>query len=379
MAFSFRLLAQDKSTSARAAVMITSHGEVQTPAFMPVGTQGTVKTLSPRELGEVGAQIILSNSYHLYLRPGPEVIEQAGGLHRFIGWDKPILTDSGGYQVFSLADLNMVGEEGVTFQSHLDGSRHLFTPEKIMEIQHALGADIIMCLDECTAYPCTHQEAQTSAERTFRWASKSKEAHNRLSAVRDQDQCLFGIVQGSTYPDLRERSAKALVELDFQGYAVGGLSVGEPKLAMYEMIDATIPHLPVEKPRYLMGVGMPEDLVDAVSRGVDLFDCVIPTRNARNGSVFTHQGQLVVKNAEYARDFTPIDSSCQCYTCRHFSRAYLRHLFQAGEILAPRLATLHSVYFFMSLMRDMRRAIVEGRFDVWRRDFLKVYKNNSKN
>jgi queuine tRNA-ribosyltransferase len=363
--FSFDIIAQDQKSAARAGVLSTVHGSVLTPAFMPVGTQGTVKTLSPRDLEEVGAQIVLSNSYHLYLRPGPEVIDQAGGLHRFIGWDHPMLTDSGGYQVFSLADLNKVTEEGVTFQSHLDGSHHLFTPEKNMEIQHALGADIIMCLDECTPYPCTHREAQRSAELTLGWAQRCQSAHLHLSAVRDRGQALFGIVQGSTYADLREKNAKALVELNFPGYALGGLSVGEPKTAMYEMIEATVPHLPVEKPRYLMGVGLPEDLVTAVSRGIDLFDCVIPTRNARNGSVFTSQGPLVVKNAEYAQDFRPIDDACQCYTCRHFSRAYLRHLFQAGEILAPRLATLHSVHFFMQLMRELRQAIMEDGFDVW--------------
>lgn len=355
--------------------MATAHGQVHTPAFMPVGTQGTVKTLSPRELEEAGAQIILSNSYHLYLRPGPEVIDQAGGLHNFVGWNHSILTDSGGYQIFSLADLNEISEEGVTFQSHLNGSHHLFTPEKTVEIQHALGADIIMCLDECTPYPCAYDQAQISAELTQRWARRCQQAHGRLNAVRDRGQALFGIVQGSTYADLRERNAKALVEMDFPGYALGGLSVGEPKTAMYEMIDATVPHLPSDKPRYLMGVGMPDDLVKAVSRGVDLFDCVIPTRNARNGSVFTRQGQLIVKNAEYARDFQPLDSSCGCYTCRHFSRAYLRHLFQAGEILAPRLATLHSVYFFMDLMKQMREAILEDRFEMWRGDFLRLYRN----
>ena len=379
MSFSFRIVAQQPDTSARAAAMTTGHGEVHTPAFMPVGTQGTVKTLSPGELEEAGVQIVLSNAYHLYLRPGTEVIEQAGGLHSFIGWNHPILTDSGGYQVFSLADLNMISEEGVTFQSHLDGSRHLFTPEKTMSIQHDLGADIIMCLDECTNYPCSRGEAQASAELTLRWAQRCRQAHARLNAVQDRRQALFGIVQGSTYADVRAHSARALAEMDLPGYALGGLSVGEPKTAMYEMIDATMPYLPADKPRYLMGVGMPEDLVEAVSRGVDLFDCVIPTRNARNGSVFTHQGQLVVKNAEYARDFQPIDAACGCYTCRHFSRAYLRHLFQAGEILAPRLATLHSVHFFMELMKQMREAILEARFLAWRSEFLHQYRGSLKN
>lgn len=375
-AFSFRIAARDQNGSARAGAITTAHGEVNTPAFMPVGTQGTVKTLSPLDLEEVGAQIILCNAYHLYLRPGPQVVDQAGGLQNFIGWYHPILTDSGGYQVFSLADLNKVSEEGVTFQSHLDGSHHLFTAEKVIQIQHALGADIIMCFDECTPFPSTHREAQASAELTLRWAQRCRQEHARLNDLKDRGQVLFGIVQGSTYADLRVRSATALVDMDFPGYALGGLSVGEPKSAMYEMIDATVPHLPADKPRYLMGVGMPEDLVEAVSRGLDLFDCVIPTRNARNGSVFTRQGPLVVKNAEYAGDFRPLDSSCGCYTCRHFSRAYLRHLFQSGEILAPRLATLHSVYFFMELMREMRKSILENRFQDWSKEFLDQYKSD---
>ncbi len=374
MAFSFGVVADERAGHARAGRIMTAHGAVLTPAFMPVGTQGTVKTLSPQELEQAGTQIILGNAYHLYLRPGSEVIEEAGGLHAFVGWDHPILTDSGGYQVFSLADLNTVDEEGVTFQSHLDGSYHLFTPEKVIEVQHALGADIIMCFDECTSYPCGFTQAQRSAKLTLRWAQRCLEIHERLNAMQDRGQTLFAIVQGSTYAELREENAKTLVEMDFPGYALGGLSVGEPKTAMYEMIDATLPHLPADRPRYLMGVGMPEDLVEAVSRGVDLFDCVIPTRNARNGCVFTTRGPLVVKNAQYARDFDPIDDSCECYTCRHFSRAYLRHLFQAGEILAPRLATLHSVHFFMWLMQQMREAIVAGRFEPWRREFLHHYR-----
>jgi queuine tRNA-ribosyltransferase len=378
VALSFRIVARDGDSSARVGVMTTAHGQVNTPAFMPVGTQGTVKTLSPLDLEEVGAEIILCNAYHLYLRPGPEVVAQAGGLQSFIGWHHPILSDSGGYQVFSLADLNKVSEEGVTFQSHLDGSYHLFTAEKVIEIQHALGADIIMCFDECTTFPSTHREAQASADLTLRWAQRCQQEHARLNAVQDRGQALFGIVQGSTYADLRVRNARTLVDMGFPGYALGGLSVGEPKSAMYEMIDATMSHLPANKPRYLMGVGMPEDLVEAVSRGVDLFDCVIPTRNARNGSVFTRQGPLVVKNAEFAADFQPLDSSCGCYTCRHFSRAYLRHLFQSGEILAPRLATLHSVYFFMELMKDMRDSILENRFQDWRRGFLGHYKSETR-
>jgi queuine tRNA-ribosyltransferase len=374
----FQALATDDNSAARAGLLTTPHGDIKTPAFMPVGTQGTVKTLSPRELQEIGAQIILGNAYHLYLRPGPEVVSRAGGLHRFMSWNGPILTDSGGYQVFSLTDLNKVTEEGVTFQSHLDGSRHLFTPERTVQIQHALGADIIMCFDECTPYPCAHREARASAEMTIRWAGRCQQAHRELDPEGNGAHSLFGIVQGSTYADLREMSARALVEMDFPGYALGGLSVGEPKTAMFEMIEAAMPHLPEEKPRYLMGVGPPEDLIGAVARGVDLFDCVMPTRNARNGSVFTWHGQLVLKNAVYAQDYGPIDPDCECYTCRHFSRAYLRHLFQAGEILAPRLATLHSIHFFMRLMEQARRAIEEGRFTSWSREFLEGYRSGPK-
>lgn len=372
VSFSFKIVKHHNDTLARAGVLTTPHGVVHTPAFIPVGTQGTVKTLAPRELEEAGAEIILGNTYHLYLRPGPELIGEAGGLHRFIGWDRPMLTDSGGFQVFSLAELNKVTEEGVVFQSHLDGSYHFFTPEKVIEIQHALGADIIMVLDECTPYPCSYEHARTSSKLTIHWAQRSKVAHGD-----DQDQMLFGIVQGSTYAGLREASAKALVEIDFPGYAIGGLSVGEPKTAMYEMIEAIVPHLPVDRPRYLMGVGLPEDLIGCVALGMDMFDCVIPTRNARNGMAFTSQGKLVVKNFEYARDFGPIDPECDCYACRNFSRAYIRHLFQAGEMLAPRLTTIHNLHFFLKLMREMRAAILGGRFNGWKRGFLVRYLTNN--
>lgn len=368
MDFAFQLVKGDDKASARVGVLTTPHGVVHTPAFIPVGTQGTVKTLSPKELEEVGAEIILGNTYHLYLRPGPEVIAQAGGLHRFISWNRSLLTDSGGFQVFSLAELNRVTEEGVSFQSHLDGSFHFFTPEKVIEIQHLLGADIIMALDECTPYPCSYEYARSSTQLTIRWAQRCKAAHGN-----NWDQLLFGIVQGSTYADLRKTCARALVELEFPGYAIGGLSVGEPKTAMFEMIDATVPHLPPDRPRYLMGVGLPEDLIECVTRGIDMFDCVIPTRNARNGTVFTSRGKLVVKNAEYAQDFDPIDPECECYTCRNFSRAYIRHLFQAGEMLAPRLTTIHNLHFFLKLMREMREAILEERFDHWRHGFLDRY------
>jgi queuine tRNA-ribosyltransferase len=335
---------------------------------MPVGTQGTVKTLSPQELKEAGSQIILGNTYHLYLRPGSTVISEAGGLHRFMNWDRSILTDSGGYQVFSLADLNKITEEGVTFQSHWDGSYHLFTPEKVVQIQHAIGADILMVLDECTPYPCSQDYARRSNELTLRWAQRCKAEHGGK-----KDQALFGIVQGSTYPVLREQSAKALVDIGFEGYAIGGLSVGEPKSVLYEMVLASVEHLPQDAPRYLMGVGKPEDLVQGVSFGIDMFDCVIPTRNGRNGTLYTRRGKLVVKNAEYAEDFAPVEAACSCYTCRTFSRAYLRHLFQTGEMLGPRLATLHNIHFFLDLMKQMRKAILEGCFDSWKRDFEGTY------
>jgi queuine tRNA-ribosyltransferase len=371
--FSFEVITSDDRTKARSGRLNLAHGEVLTPAFMPVGTQGTVKTLSPRELNAIGARIILGNTYHLYLRPGPEIVRAAGGLHDFISWDRPILTDSGGYQVFSLADLNRITEEGVIFQSHLDGSYQNFTPEGTMEIQHDLGADIIMCFDDCTPYPSTHEAARASMERTVRWARRCRQRHGELQESDHRDQVLFGIVQGSTYPDLRRQCADTMVDLDFPGYALGGLSVGEPKSAMFEMIGAAEPQLPARKPRYLMGVGFPQDIIAAVARGVDLFDCVLPTRNARNGSVFTSQGPVVVKNAVYARDLGPLDADCDCYTCRTFSRAYLRHLFQAGEILAPRLATLHSLAFYMRLMKQIRSSIEEGRFASWSKAFLERY------
>lgn len=359
-------------SSARAGVLSTPHGAVETPVFMPVGTQGTVKTLSPKDLRDAGAQIVLGNTYHLYLRPGSDVIAEAGGLHSFMSWEGPLLTDSGGYQVFSLADLNKITEDGVTFQSHWDGSYHLFTPEKVIQVQIALGADIIMILDECTPYPCSYEYARRSNDMTLRWAQRCRIEHNNKDG-----QALFGIVQGSTFPDLRERSAKALVDIGFDGYAIGGLAVGEPKSVMYEMIEAAVAHLPQGHPRYLMGVGKPEDLVRGVSSGLDMFDCVIPTRNGRNGTLFTYRGKLVVKNAEYAKDFEPIDRTCSCYTCRTFTRAYLRHLFHAGEMLAPRLATLHNIHFFLDLMKQMREAILEGCFLSWRTDFEENYANES--
>lgn len=341
---------------------------------MPVGTQGTVKTAAPRDLHEAGAEIILGNAYHLYLRPGHALIRQAGGLHQFMGWDRAILTDSGGYQVLSLADLRKVTDEGVTFQSHLDGSHHLFTPEKVVEIQMALGADIMMCFDEPVPYPASREDASRAARRTADWAERCHQAWKEGPRGPNPDPALFGIVQGGTYPDLRKENVRRLVETDFPGYAVGGLAVGEPESVTWEIVEVCAQELPEEKPRYLMGVGYPEDLVEAVGRGMDMFDCVLPTRNARTGTAFTSQGKVVVKNAAYASDFTPLDPECSCYACRQFSRAYLRHLFNAGEILAPRLLTLHNLHFYLGLMVRMREAIQQGGWEAFKQGFLAQYR-----
>lgn len=362
----FRVVAEDPETKARAGVLETPHGVVQTPVFMPVGTQATVKTLAPSDLHAVGAEIILANAYHLYLRPGTRVISRAGGIHRFMGWDRAILTDSGGFQIFSLPGLTTASEDGLEFRSHLDGSRHFMSPEDNVAVQREIGADVIMALDECVAYPATRPEAERSNELTLRWAERA------LAAWREDpgEQSLFGIVQGATYADLRLRSARALADMDFPGYAIGGLAVGEPAGLMREIVEAVVDVLPAGKPRYFMGQGFPEDIVRSVARGVDMFDCVMPTRNARKGSVFTSVGRLVVKNAEYADDLEPLDPDCGCYACRNFSRAYIRHLFQAEELLAGRLASLHSLTFYIKMMRDMRAAIIDGRFGVWRAAFL---------
>lgn len=344
---------------------------------MPVGTQGTVKSLSPDELVTLGAQIILGNTYHLYLRPGSELIEKAGGLHAFSNWRKPILTDSGGYQVFSLADLNKVTAEGLTFQSHIDGSYHLFTPEKVIQIQRSLGSDVMMVLDKCNPYPCSYDEAAQGNKITQQWAERSLQQYQASDPKFGYEQSIFGIVQGSIYEPLRRESARGLVDLDFPGYAIGGLSVGEPKPALYEMTELSASLLPPEKPRYLMGVGKPEDIVTAVGYGVDMFDCVIPTRNGRNGTVFTKNGPLVIKNALYRDDFRPIDDACQCYVCQNFTRAYIRHLFQAGEILALRLASYHNLYFYLELVGLIRKAIIENQYSVWQKGFFERYASNS--
>jgi queuine tRNA-ribosyltransferase len=365
---------EDPSSLARAGALRPARGTVRTPVFMPVGTQGTVKTLSSRDLEEMGAEILLGNTYHLFLRPGHRVIEGLGGLHRFMAWNRSLLTDSGGFQVMSLSDLAKVTDEGVRFQSHLDGTRHFLTPELSVEIQLALGSDIAMALDRPLAYPAPPAEVRRAVDLTTTWARRCRDAFDRPSPARPQagrpERFLFGIVQGGTIPDERRRSADALLEIGFDGYASGGLAVGEARGALLEMVERDSAVLPREKPRYLMGVGTPEDLVEAVARGVDMFDCVLPTRNARNGTVFTRRGRLVVKNAAYARDPRPIDPECACYTCARHSRAYLRHLFQADEILGPRLATIHSVHFYLALMREMREAIRCGGFASWRKAFL---------
>lgn len=346
---------------------------METPAFLPVGTQGSVKTLSPKELEEAGAQMILGNTYHLFLRPGCEVIEEAGGLHKFISWKYPILTDSGGYQVFSLADLRKIEENGVIFQSHLDGAYHLFTPEDVIKIQKCFGSDISMCLDVCIPYPATFDKAKFACETTILWGKRSKKVFEESPSEDNKNQALFGIIQGSTYENLRKIGVKELVNINFDGYGIGGLAVGEPRSATFEMIDASTCELPFEKPRYLMGIGYPQDLAEAIAYGIDIFDCVLPTRNGRTGMAFTHRGKVVVKNKIYAKDFNPLDEQCECYTCKNFSRAYLRHLFQAGEILGPRLLTLHNISFFLKFMKEIRKAISEGKFLEWTREFFNSY------
>jgi queuine tRNA-ribosyltransferase len=362
----FRLLTSGETTSARAGVLTTAHGNIQTPIFMPVGTQATVKAVSPEELMEVGAQIILGNTYHLYLRPGCEVVECFGGLHGFMHWDGPILTDSGGFQVFSLARLSTISEAGYAFQSHLDGgARHLLTPEKSIEVQMSLNSDIMMCLDQCIAYPADHETAAQALSLTTRWARRCKQAWELAGGKNN----LFGIVQGGMDKDLRARSAADIVEVGFPGYAIGGLSVGEPKDLMMEMAAHTLPLLPADAPRYVMGVGTPADLVELTALGVDMFDCVMPTRNARNGQLFTRNGTLNICNAHHRQAQEPIEQDCTCYTCRHYSRAYLRHLYQAKEILAYRLNTIHNLHFYLNLVKQMRVAIIEGTFDRFRRDF----------
>ena len=376
MTFSFHLHSTDGL--ARRGEFRTPHGVVQTPAFMPVGTQGSVKATLHRDLEELGAEIILGNTYHLFLRPGDALIARRGGLHRFIGWQRPMLTDSGGFQIFSLAERRAIREEGAEFQSHLDGSRHMLTPERAVDIQARLGSDIAMVLDECLAYPATRQAAAASMQRSIRWARRCRD---RLMVLRDTPvadvvvsnagQAQFGIVQGGVFQDLRDESADATVAIGFEGYAIGGLSVGEPTDSMYAITADTAARLPPDRPRYLMGAGTPEDLVECVARGIDMFDCVMPTRNARNGQLFTSQGRINIKNARYAEDDRPLDPACGCYTCRHHSRAYLRHLYLAGEMSAGALNTLHNLSFYLDTMRRIRDAIAFRTFDTFRQGFLR--------
>jgi queuine tRNA-ribosyltransferase len=363
--FEFQLKTSTGPVGPRLGEITTTRGKIATPVFMPVGTYATVKTLTPEDLTELGAAIILSNTYHLYLRPGVETIRDLGGLHRFMHWDGPILTDSGGYQIFSLAPFRTITDEGVTFRSHLDGSSHFLTPERVVGLQEALGVDIMICLDECPGYPAPEAEVRAAAALTLRWAARCRKARKR------PDAALFPVVQGGMIPELRREQAQAMAALGFDGYTIGGLSVGEPKELMYAMVEATTQALPEDKPRYLMGVGTPEDLVEGVARGVDMFDCVLPTRNARNGMAFTTAGKVVIKNAVHGNDSGPLDAACGCYTCRHYSRAYLRHLYVAREILAYRLLTLHNLYYYFNLMVNLRQAIGAGRFAAFRQDFYK--------
>jgi len=365
VSFRFELIKTNSSSKARRGRMFTAHGIVETPVFMPVGTQGSVKSVDPTDLQTMGCEIILGNTYHLYLRPGTDVIEQFRGLHRFISWNGSILTDSGGFQVFSLAKIRQINNDGVLFQSHIDGSKHLFTPEKAVEIQEKLGSDIAMSLDECTPYPVERAYAEQSVKRTIEWAKRGKMRHER------RDQALFGIVQGSVFVDLRLRCLDALMEMGFDGYAIGSLSVGEPKEVMFEVLEQILPHFPENSPRYIMGVGTPEDIVEAVSLGVDMFDCVLPTRNARNGTLFTSFGKINIKKNEFVRDENPIDPLCSCYTCRNFSRAYLRHLYVSRELLSYRLNTIHNLHYYLELFRQIRKAIEQDCYEDWKRNFYK--------
>jgi queuine tRNA-ribosyltransferase len=379
-AFGFRVLARDGA--ARRGEMLTAHGVVETPAFMPVGTQGAIKGVTFRDVEDLGAHIILGNTYHLFLRPGDALIARAGGLHRFIGWHKPILTDSGGYQIFSLADRRVISENGAEFRSHLDGSLHLLTPERAADIQLQLGSDIAMVLDECIATPATEDEARAAMERSVRWAARARERWLTLTRdpgnhpdvlVTNHSQAQFGIIQGGGYPHLRTESVQQTTALGFEAYAIGGLSVGEPPEVTDDLVQHTAPQLPDDCPRYLMGSGLPDDIVESVARGIDLFDCVLPTRNARNGQLITRRGPISIKNARYAEDPAPPDAECGCYTCRHFSRAYLRHLYLAGEMTAGTLNTIHNLYFYLDTMRVVREAIMLGTFDKLRSEFHQTF------
>lgn len=367
-ALTFQLKYKDKNSKARLGKMVLPHGEVETPVFMPVGTAATVKAMTPESVKELGAEIILSNTYHLYLRPGHKVVEAAGGLHKFMNWDKPILTDSGGFQVFSLGKMRKITEEGVEFRSFIDGSKHMLTPEKSIEVQTALGSDIMMAFDECIPYPADRKYVVDSLKRTTRWLKRC------ISAQKDTNkQALFGIMQGGMYRDLRAESAKQIVELDLPGYAIGGLSVGEPKEEMCEVLDYAADYLPENKPRYLMGIGSPDYIFEAVERGIDMFDCVLPTRIARNGTAMTNNGRINIKNAKYEYDFTPLDEECNCYTCQNYTKAYLRHLFKSNEILSSMLLTTHNLHFLVNTTKKIRSAIKEDRFLQFKDEFYRKY------
>lgn len=367
-AITYELIHQDKNSGARRGVIHTPHGDIQTPIFMPVGTLGTVKSLTPEELeNDIKAQIILANTYHLYLRPGQDIVKEAGGLHKFMNWNKPILTDSGGFQVFSLSGLRKITEEGVKFSSHLDGKKLLFTPESVMKTEEDLGADIIMAFDECCPYPSTYEYTKKSMERTTRWAKRCKDSHTR------EDQGLFGIIQGGFYKDLRKQSAKDLIELDFPGYAIGGISVGEPKEKFLDILNFAAPLMPTEKPRYLMGVGTPDYLIEAALAGIDMCDCVLPTRLARHGTALTSNGKVVIRNATYERDWGKLDEECDCYTCRNYSRAYIRHLVKTNEILGIRLISMHNLYFLTNLMERVRIEIENDNLLSFKEEFYKKY------
>lgn len=367
-AVTYELIKKDKRSKARRGILHTPHGDIQTPVFMPVGTQATVKAMRPEEVKTMGAEIILSNTYHLYLRPGHEIVREAGGLHKFMNWDRAILTDSGGFQVFSLGSLRKITEEGVKFRSHIDGSQHMITPEKSIEIQNSLGSDIMMAFDECAPYPADRTYVKNSLERTTRWLKRCKDFHKDWEI-----QSLFGIMQGGMYKDLRRQSAEEIVALDLPGYAIGGLSVGEPKELMLDVLDDCADYLPADKARYLMGVGSPDYLFEGVERGVDMFDCVLPTRIARHGLAMTSRGRVNIKNAQYERDWEPLDPECDCYTCRNYSKAYLRHLFKSGEMLSSMLLSNHNLHFLINMMKNIRKAIEEDRFLEYKRDFYEKY------
>ncbi len=371
----FRIVKKDKQTRARAAVLKTDHGDIKTPVFMPVGTQAAVKAISPQDLNDIKAQIILGNTYHLYLRPGSDIVRQAGGIQKFNAWRKPVLTDSGGFQIFSLNDLNKITKDGFEFRSHLDGSKHFFSPEKVIAIQRDLGSDIMMVLDECVSYPSEFNYVRNSVKLTVEWARRSMKAYKQIPPKHDFSQAAFVIVQGGVYEDLRRECALQLIDLNFPGYAIGGLSVGEPKEAMFEMTELVAELLPHNKPRYLMGVGKPEDLLDGIERGVDMFDCIMPTRNGRNGQAFTSTGVVNIKNLVHREAFAPLDPECGCYTCRTFSRAYLRHLYIAKELLILKLLSLHNLNFYLRLMEAARKAILEERFYEFKSEFLTKYHN----